>query len=82
LPSPPYDTDYLLVKEKRLEEAIQSLRKRDMKHTKFGVRGGFETRPTEFGAKEEGSELRMGGQPVAPLILNFIQEHRYGICCR
>ena len=51
-----YDTDYLLVKEKRLEEAIQSLREEGYETHKVRSRGGFETRP--YGVRSKRRRLR------------------------
>ncbi len=51
-----YNTDYLLVKEKELGEAIQSLREEGYEINKVGSRGGFETRP--YGVRSKRKRLR------------------------
>jgi len=54
-----YDTDYLLVKEEKMEEAIQALREEGYAVKKVRCRGGFETRP--YGVRSKRKRLRPEG---------------------
>ena len=57
-----YDTDYLLVKEKQLEGAIQKLREEGYEINRIRSRGGFKTHP--YGVRRKGTGLR--NPPIGP----------------